>query len=161
MLPGIRTVAVFAALVAAQAASTQEFVWRIGPRVIGRLKVPTGFQLELRSYREGILTTLRYPDGAYLVLQCGGMYRIPMLQGAGHVLNSSRQLEGKTIRLGQLADSDLFWREDDYTPGQPATPHEYPPNLAYDKVPPARRAEFDRALDSFEREIERPAGSGR
>jgi hypothetical protein len=163
---GIRNLAALAALIVVQAASTKEFVWRIGPTVIGRLKVPTGFRVELHSYGEGILTTLRYPDGAYIVLQCGGMFRIPMFQNAERALKSSTELESKTIRLGRFADSELLWREDNYQPGEVSGERAgilalYPPNVAYDKVPPARRAEFDGALDSFEREVEKTGEGGR
>ena len=163
---GIRVLAVFAALLAAQAAAAEEFVWRIGPRIIGRLKVPAGFRLELYSYREGILTTLRYPSGAHIVLRCGGMYRIPMFQNGEHVLNSSTESDRKTVRRGQFAVSGLLWREDNYEAAHrdgssAGVPQVFPPNLAYANVPPGQRAELDSALDSFERESERPARTSR
>ena len=162
----MRCLATFAALAVVQAASMQEYVWRLRPFVFGRLKVPTGFHAELHNYREGILTTLHYPDGAYIVLQHGGMYRIPMFESAEHVLKSSTELQGKTVRVGRFANSELLWREDNYKPGKAGegragSPGAYPPNVGYAKVPASRQAEFDGALDSFEREIERTENGGR
>jgi hypothetical protein len=166
MLFGIRTLAVLAALVAAQAAATQEFAWSVGSNEIVRLKAPTGFHVQRRSYVEGMLTELHYPDGAYIVLQCGGMYRIPMFQATERIPKSSTESEKKTIRRGQFADSELLWREDNYKLGKvngerSGLQERYPPNVAYDKVPPDRRAEFDAALDSFQWEIDKAGGSGR
>jgi hypothetical protein len=149
-----------AAFVAMQAAAGEEFVWQYSGHIIGRLTVPAGFAVETYNYREGIVTTLRYADGASVVLQSGGMYRVPMFQDPDHKLTSSTELVAKTVRVGQMAGSTLCWREDNFNP-QKVTGKSvsllalFPPNVGYARVPQARRAEFDHALDSFVREIAR------
>src|SRR5215472_12047748 len=113
---GVRVIAVFAAFVVVQAAPAEEFVWTFSGQLVGRLNVPTGFVVETYDYREGIVTTLRYSDGAYVVLQAGGMYRIPLFQDKENKLISSRELSMRTIRVGQFTSTELWWREDDYKP---------------------------------------------
>lgn len=76
------------------------------------------------------------------------MYRIPQFQDREHKLDSSTEQTDKTIRVGRFANAQLYWREDDYK-----AKSMFPPNVGYARVPPIRRAEFDRALDSFVREI--------
>ena len=160
-------IATFALVHAARpATTTEEFAWKYGGRLIGRLTVPKGFVVETYNYREGIVTTLRYPDGAHILLQVGGMYRIPLFQGADHDLISTTELDKKTIRVGRFASAELYWREDNYKPkktsGKPISLLAlFPPNVAYAKVSSVRRAEFDQALDSFVREIEKNTGRGR
>lgn len=155
---GTRIIAVFVALSLSQAAPPAEFVWKYGRQFIGRLSVPAGFAVETYNYREGIV-----PDGAFIILQAGGLYRIPLFQEADHILLSSKELDAKTIRNGRFANAEIYWREDNYKPRRiSGTPVSivtlFPPNLGYAKVPPARRAQFDLALDSFTREIERIPG---
>ena len=138
-------------------------VWQSPHRA---LTVPRGFAADTYNYREGIVITLRYPDGAKILLQVGGMYRIPMLQDAENALISTKELDKKTIRLGRYSNSELYWREDNYKPVKTngksvGIEVAFPPNLAYAKVSSARRVEFDQALDSFVREIEKKASGGR
>jgi hypothetical protein len=167
-----RTIAALTLVLATQTAPAEEFIWQYAGRVIGRLTVPAGFVVDTYNYREGIVTTLRYDDGAYLVLQSGFMYRVPMFQDPDHKLGSSTELEAKTIRVGQLAGSTLCWREDNFkhkkirrkTVVNGKTVSLFmviPPNIGYARVAQGRRADFDRALDSFVREIERAPHRGR
>jgi hypothetical protein len=149
----IRSIIVIAFGVA-NIASAEEFVWSHNGRLIGRLNVPKGIAAETYDYREGIVTTLHYGDGSFIVLQSGGMYRIPFFQGPEHNLVSSRELDAKTIRTGRFVDTNLWWREDDYKRGKAGTGAVgwfalFPPNIGYGKVSPTRRAEFDQSLDSF------------
>jgi len=166
MICSVRIIASVATLIVVQAAATEEFVWKYGGRLIGHLHVPTSFTVETYNYREGIVTTLRYVDGAYIVLQVGFMYRIPLFQDKDHKLISSTEQATKTIRVGQFADAGLCWREDDFKPTKTSGKTVslmalFPPNVGYGKVPPARRDEFDRALDSFVRELGPPTSRGR
>src|SRR5579862_3132555 len=70
------SVLLFVTMVSALAAekpqsATETFVWRHGDQIIGRLSVPRGPAVEVYDYHEGIVTTLRYHDGAPIVLQVG------------------------------------------------------------------------------------------
>jgi hypothetical protein len=166
MLIVARIIAVLAAAVAAHTAQVEEFVWRYGSHTIGHLTVPAGFVIEAYDYREGIVTRLHYKDGAYIILQSGGMYRVPLFQDPDQKLLSSAESAAKTIRVGQFVGSTLCWREDNFkrkkVSGATVTlSNLLPPNVGYTKVPQARRAEFDRALDSFVWEIERSPSGGR
>jgi TonB family protein len=83
-----------------------------------------------------------------------------MFQDAEHKLTSSTELSTMLIRVGQIAGSTLCWREDNFKPKKVSGKETslralFPPNVGYARVPQARRAEFNRALDSFVREIER------
>ena len=147
----------------AQIASGEQFVWAHGDRLIGRLNVPKGFMTETYDYREGIVTTLRYADGSFIVLQAGGMYRVPLFQDKEHRLVSSKELSAKTVRIGRFVDTSLCWREDNYKRGKLNADAVgwfalFPPNIGYGKVSPTQRAEFDRSLDSFVPEVGRQAG---
>ena len=143
-----------------QAAVAEPFVWRYGSRIIGRLSVPAGFAAETYDYREGIVTTLRYTGGALIILQVGGMYRLPLFQGPDYKLASSTEMPGKRIRVGYMEGGTLCWREDNRKPEKGSAKtvgvvSGFLPNIGYASVPQARRAEFDRALDSFVPEVER------
>jgi hypothetical protein len=160
MFSAIQFLSTFAALAAVQAAVAEPFVWRYGGYVIGRLSVPAGFTAETYNYREGIVTTLCYTDGASIILQVGGMYRLPLFQGPDYKLVSSTELPGKRIRVGYIAGATLLWREDNFKPEKRSgntvgIESVFPPNVGYARVPQARRAEFDYALDSFVPEVER------
>jgi hypothetical protein len=156
---GIVVVAILG--VAQIASAAEDFVWTYGGRLIGHLAVPKGFHAETYNYREGIVTTLRYDDGSFIMLQSGGMYRIPLFQDKEHILISSKDQDAKTIRIGRFADTNLCWREDDYKRGKPGggaigIVGLFPPNVGYGKVPPSRRGEFDQSLDSFAQEVGTP-----
>jgi hypothetical protein len=69
MFSAVQFVSTFAALAAVQAAVAEPFVWKHGSRVIGRLSLPASFAAETYNYREGIVTTLRYTNGAFIILQ--------------------------------------------------------------------------------------------
>ena len=94
--------------------ATETFVWRHGNQIIGRLSVPKGPAVEVYDYREGIVTTLRYQDGASIVLQVGGMYRLPLFQDPEYKLVSSTESDAKTVRIGRSEGGELNWREDNY-----------------------------------------------
>ena len=139
--------------------TAETFVWRHGAQIVGRLSVPKGPAVERYDYREGIVTTLRYKDGAYIVLQVGGMYRLPLFRDPEYKLLSSTKHETETTRVGRLA-GELYWREDNYKPGKAASKRSsylatWPPNIGYAKVRPEQRVDFDNALNSFIREIDR------
>jgi hypothetical protein len=160
MFSTVQFLSTFAALVAVQAALAEPFVWRYGGYVIGRLSVPNGFAAETHNYREGIVTRLRYADGAFIFLQVGGMYRLPLFQGPDYELVSSAEISGKRIRVGHSAGAALCWREDNFKPEKfsgetVGIESAFSPNVGYASVPQARRAEFDLALDSFVPEGER------
>ena len=149
----------FAFLVLTRVAQAEDFVWKYGAIRIGRLNVPAGFRVENYNYREGIVTTLVYQDGSQITLQSGGMYSLPLFQGAEYLLISSTELDGKTVRIGRSAKGDTCWREDEYRPKKANTKRIsllalFPPNVGYSGVLTMRRSVFDRALDSFIREID-------
>jgi hypothetical protein len=155
-----------AAVTLVRDARGEQFVWKCRGYLIGRLNVPGGFAVEVYDYREGVVTTLHYADGSFVVLQAGGMYRIPLFQDPEHKLLSSTEQETKTTRAGKFVNSELCWREDNFKPRKhkskvPSILILFPPNIGYGKVPLARRAEFDRALDSFVREGEPTVNPGR
>jgi hypothetical protein len=111
-----RVLAAFAAILVAQAVPGKSFVWQYGGRTIGRLTVPTGYTIETYDYREGIVTTLRYADGAAIVLQSGGLYRLLMFQNSDRKFTSSTEVAVRIIRVGQIAGSTLCWRDDNFKP---------------------------------------------
>lgn len=96
--------------------SAQTFIWKHGSQIIGRLSVPPGAAVEVYDYREGFVTTLRYRDGASIVLQVGGMYRVPLFQEPDYKLVSSTESDTKTMRIGRSGGGELRWREDNYKP---------------------------------------------
>ena len=153
----------FAVLTLTQATHAEDFVWQHGGTRIGRLAVPAGFKVENYDYREGIVTTLVYQDGSRITLQSGGMYGLPLFKGAEYTLISTEELPAKTVRVGRAANGTTCWRDDHYRP-KTANGERisllalFPPNVGYSRVPHVRRSDFDRALDSFIREIDgRPA----
>jgi len=150
----------FAFLVLSRVAQAEDLVWKYGAIRMGHLNVPAGFKVENYNYREGIVTTLVYQDGSRITLQSGGMYSLPLFQGAEYILISSTELDGKTVRVGRSANGETWWREDEYSPKKANTKRIsllalFPPNVGYSGVPTMRRSVFDRALDSFIREIDR------
>jgi len=149
-----------AIVVLTEAIHAADFVWKHGTIRIGRLNVPAGFKVETYDYREGIVTTLQYEDGSHITLQSGGMFRLPLFQGEEYPLISSTDLAAKIVRIGRSASGESCWREDNYKVKKAGGTHIsllalFPPNVGYSKVPVARRSEFDHALDSFVREIDR------
>ena len=150
----------FAFFVLVRAAHPEDFVWKKGGIRIGSLNAPAGFKVENYDYREGVVTTLVYQDGSRITLQSGGMYRLPLFRGAEYILISSTESVTKTVRVGRSANGDSCWREDNYRPKKAIAPRIsllalFPPNAGYSRVPTALRSVFDRALDSFIREIDR------
>jgi hypothetical protein len=140
--------------------ATQTFIWKHGNQIIGRLSVPPGAAVEVYDYREGIVTTLRYRDGASIVLQVGGMYRLPLFQEPDYKLVSSIESDTKTVRIGRSGAGELRWREDNYKARKLAgTGSSYfagwPPNIGYSRVRSDRQVEFDNMLNSFIREVDR------
>src|SRR5690348_12139279 len=129
-----------------RAADPVAFQWQAGS-----LRVPTGFSSETSNYKEGIITTLSYRDGSRIILQYGGMIRIPLLQ-EGHFVEKTTDTTNRVTRKGRNSHADTCWREDGFKrkTGRNATWLDlFPPNIAYDHVPDLRRREFDSALDSF------------
>lgn len=97
---------------------TETFVWRYDTLTLGSLEVPTGYTAETENYLEGIVTRLSYPDGSSLVLQKGGLYRIPMFQDPEHVLDSSKPEEARTVRRGHYRGRSRCWGEIDFAPSK-------------------------------------------
>jgi hypothetical protein len=156
----------FAFLVLLQAAHSEDFVGKKGGIRIGSLNAPAGFKVENYDYREGVVTTLAYQDGSRIMLQSGGMYSLPLFWGAQYILISSTESAAKIVRVGRSAKGDSCWREDSYRPKKAIGPRFsllalFPPNVGYSRVPTAQRSVFDRAFDSFIREIDRRPPAGR
>lgn len=154
------TVAASALVAETPQSTTETFVWKHGSQVIGRLSVPKGSTVEVYDYREGIVTTLHYKNGAYIVLQVGGMYRLPLFQDPEYKLISSTEKDSKTTRVGRFANGELRWREDNYKPEKVKVKRFsllaiWAPNIGYAKVSDSQQAEFDKSLDSFIREVDR------
>jgi hypothetical protein len=150
-----------AALFAEPQSATEAFVWKHHNQIIGRLSVPRGPAVEVYDYREGVVTTLRYRDGASIALQAGGMYRFPLFQSPEYRLVSSTEGDTKTVRIGRSGEGELHWREDNYKPKKVTDPRFsylaiWPPNIGYSNVRSERQLEFDTALNSFIREVDRP-----
>jgi len=144
---------------AAQSQARKDLVpysWEYQGVVHGTIQVPPGFKAETNNYREGIITHLRYPDSSYIVLQHGGMYRVPMFQDSEYVIKRTEELSDRTIRTGAIKGSEKLWREDNLKkmPSSGGDLHPlfyfFPPNIAYDKVPQNRVEFFNDALDSFD-----------
>jgi hypothetical protein len=130
------------------AAPATAFRWRAGT-----LNVPSGFREAVRDYKEGTVTTLSYADESRIILQQGGMMRIPLLQDK-HPVRQESETSEKLTRAGVNPQAGTFWREDDFKRKPPAGHVAtwldlFPPNIAYDHVPQVRKREFDDALDSF------------
>jgi len=123
--------------------------------------VPKGSRVEIYDYLEGIVTTLRYQDGASIKLQDGLMYILPLFSAPKYRLISSTEGDTKTTRVGRCGNGKLNWREDNYKTktliGEPpANVFTWPtPNIGYANVSSDRKSEFDNALDSFAREPEK------
>jgi len=136
------------------------FSWEYGATVHGTMQVPPGYKAETENYKEGFITYLRYPDSSCIVLQHGGMYRVPMLQDPEYLIKKTEDRADRVVRAGSIKGSIKVWREDnlkkrpiDRSSGnQTLHPFFYlfPPNIAYDKVPKDRRDLFDKALNSFD-----------
>jgi hypothetical protein len=138
-MPRATTSIILAVIALARIMSGEEFVWAHGNRLIGRLNVPKGFTAYTYDYREGIVTTLHYGDGSFIILQAGGMYRLPLFQDKEHSLLSSKELKAKTVRIGRFVDTSLWWREDDYKRGKLNGDAVswfalFPPNIGYGNV---------------------------
>jgi hypothetical protein len=143
---------------------TETFVWKRGNRIIGRLSVPKGTHAKVYDYLEGIVTTLQYQDGAYIKLQAGLMYRVPLFPEPEYKLVSSTEGDTKITRVGRCGNEKLNWREDNYKPkksnnGRTPWIALWPPNIGYANVSSDRKPEFDNALDSFIREADENSGS--
>lgn len=132
---------------------TELFVWRYNGSILGFLDVPRGFTSDTDNYREGIVTTLHYPDGSSIILQRGFMYRIPLFQDEKDVLDSSAVKSGTTVRRGHYKGKRECWGEIDYKPPVKTVEKAFlgiiGPNLGYAHVPRKRADEFFRALESF------------
>ena len=156
----IRAIAAFIALVAVQGAQHPKFVWTYRGKILGSMQAPPGYSSETDNYVEGIVTTLHYRDGSYIIMQAGLMYRVPLFQNPENKLVASVDSAAKMIRVGEYTTSKRFWREDNYKPRKAVgtAVHFFSiiaPNVGYANVPLEKRNEFDKALDSFVREIER------
>jgi hypothetical protein len=134
---------------------TESFVWRYGDFTFGTLQVPSGFTTETQNYKEGIVTRLYYPDGSCLLLQRGGMYRVPMFQDPEHIVDFSRKFSERTIRRGHYKGTSEVWGEVNYKPqiksNRPRTSllEVFGPNIGYEHVPRKRAQELWRALESY------------
>ena len=118
----------------------------------GSLAVPSGFTIDRKNYKEGEITTLKYPDGSRIILHCGGMMNLPLLSGTHYLPSTTRHTALRDEIVGHTGN--LYWREDDYVRQKPhgkfiSFVEMFPPDIAYDKVPFERKKNFDLARDSF------------
>jgi hypothetical protein len=130
------------------------YSWRYGGAIHGNIDVPGGYAAETHNYQEGIVTYLRYSDSSQIILQHGGMYRVPMFQDSEYVLVATEERPDRTVRSGSIEGSTTRWREDNMkrtgaTGESRSFSVMFPPNIAYEKVPAERADLFNRALDSF------------
>jgi hypothetical protein len=143
--------------------SMVSYTWEYKGEIHGTILIPPGFEAETQNYREGIITYLRYADSSCIVLQHGGMYRVPMFQEAQYVISKTEERTDRTVRTGSIQGTEYLWREDNMkripVPTTPGKLHPlfylYPPNIAYDKVPKNRASLFNEALNSFVWDIKR------
>ena len=87
------------------------------------------------------------------------MYRVPLFQGPEYKLLSTTESDTKTVRIGR-SGSELHWREDNYRPKKVTDTRfshlaVWAPNIGYSKARAERQVEFDNALNSFIREVDR------
>jgi hypothetical protein len=130
------------------------FEWKYASRLYGALLVPSGYKEETRNYREGIVTYLHYHDSSYIILQRGGMFQIPMLQGPDYLADKTEDFPDRMMRSGRLEKTDLYWREFNFKRKKIAGRQIkfldlFPPNIAFNRVPKERLELFNRALESF------------
>ena len=131
------------------------YSWGYGDAIHGRIEVPRGYEAETKNYQEGIITYLAYSDSSRIILQHGGMYRLPMLQDPEYVMTSTEERSDRTVRSGSIAGSTTLWREDNLKRTGSANENlrsfslMFPPNIAYEHVPEERADLFNKALDSF------------
>lgn len=132
----------------AVAAMPTLFEWRGGS-----LSVPSGFQESVRDYKEGVVIALSYPDGSEITLQQGGMMQDPHPDADQIVARSDSK--DRLSRRGVDMRSGTFWRLDSYKQKLPKGTSItwldlFPPKVGYHHVPKDRKAEFDKALNTFE-----------
>jgi len=131
------------------------YSWTYGGAVHGTIQVPPGYIAETKNYKEGIITYLRYSDSSYIVLQHGGMYRVPMFQGSDYLISRTDERFDRIVRMGSLKTSKKVWREDNLkklpSPRGNLQPLSdlFPPNIAYDNVANDSTELFNEALNSF------------
>jgi hypothetical protein len=112
---------------------------------IASIRVPAGYKEETNSYAEGVFTTLSYPDGSYIVLQIGGMTKVPLFTEPKHRVFERRVFSDRIVRGGTIQNTDLRWREEN---SQAVFP---PTNIGFANVPKDRLKVFERSLRSFAR----------
>src|SRR5579883_733976 len=109
----IRTICASLILFAASTAFGQQsqgdeltsFTWVYNGAIYGTMKAPLGYTAETVNYKEGIVTRLRYKDGSEIVLQRGGLFQVPMLNGDGFEVTKTVESEIKKIRRGNSKDA--------------------------------------------------------
>lgn len=130
------------------------FEWKYNAWLHGTLLVPSGYKEETENYREGIVTYLHYPGSSYIILQHGGMFQVPMLQGKEYLVAETKDLADRIVRRGRIKNTDLFWGEINMkrkkVTGRKAGFFDfYPPNIGFNRVSKEHRELFNRALESF------------
>src|SRR4051812_27900665 len=55
-------------------------------RKVATIRVPARYREETVSYAEGVRTMLRYADGSYIIINVGGMTRLPFFTEPAHVV---------------------------------------------------------------------------
>jgi hypothetical protein len=120
-------------------------VLKNGRQRIATIRVPAGYKEETRSYVEGVLTTLTYPDGSYIVLHIGGMMKLPLFSEPTHRVSEEQVMANRIVRSGTVQNTNLFWREEN---SQAVFP---PINIGFTNVPKGRLKLFEKSLQTFER----------
>jgi len=106
------------------------------------IHVPEGFKEDHWFYGEGVVTTLSYSDGSYIVLHFGLTMSLPLLKPPTHELEEEKKLEDSKIRHGKIQGTDLYWREVHF--------NSKAINIAFSEVPKEHIDLFNQALDSFQ-----------
>ena len=120
-------------------------VLKNGRQRIATIRVPAGYKEKTNSYAEGVFTTLTYPDGSYIVLQIGGMMKLPLFTEPRHHVFQRQVLSDRVVRGGTVQNTELRWREEN---SQAVFP---PTNIGFANVPKDRLKIFERSLRSFTR----------
>lgn len=100
--------------------------------------------MDSNYYGEGIFTTIIYKDSAEIFLHFGGDTRLPII---GNIIEANYYVKNDSVtrRKGISEDRKTFWREDDYD--------KYLIHIGYSNVPPRHLKAFEKAIDSFKRNV--------
>lgn len=101
--------------------------------------LPLGYKRATTTYQEGLFYDYKYPDSAYLVIHCGGLMQLPFLDEDEYVINA----ENKHTRKGVIKNTNLYWREENYTVI----------NVYYVRATTEKAAAFDKVIEQIIKQI--------